>query len=229
MDSVHQPGTNYRALLDRRRSIKTSNSEERARHTAPSSMMKLPEAAECGSPPHVLWPKPTKTSSTLRVSSVYTIHGRSKRFSTGTHRLSFGDRPRPMPESATRNLPDFLGISSSVRPARPLVRWSSLNGGPPPTLIRRLTASSKPAITGRSVTGCRPSPNTLLANTTCLRLLGGFPIACAPSSPSADQQDGHGHTQQQKKPPQRAVAPSRRQVQDNYRPVKRQCRPEKDR
>jgi len=72
----------------RRRSIKASNSKDKTRNIAPSSMMKVPEDAvpavdECG-PPQTFWPRPTKMSSTLRVSSVYTTHGRSNRFNRVT-------------------------------------------------------------------------------------------------------------------------------------------------
>lgn len=94
----------------RRRSIKASNSRENTTHIAPSSMMKLPEAAvpaadECGPPPpQTFWPRPVKTSSTLRVSSVYTTHGRSNRFNrVPTSGLMTG--VEPVLESSTRNVP----------------------------------------------------------------------------------------------------------------------------
>ncbi len=94
----------------RRRSIKASNSKDKTRNIAPSSMMKVPEDAvpaadECGPPPpQTFWPRPTKMSSTLRVSSVYTTHGRSNRFNRVTaSRLMTGVEPAL--ESSTCNLP----------------------------------------------------------------------------------------------------------------------------
>lgn len=94
----------------RRRSIKASNSKDKTRNIAPSSMMKVPEDAvpaadECGPPPpQTFWPRPTKMSSTLRVSSVYTTHGRSNRFNRVTaSRLMTG--VEPVLESSNCNLP----------------------------------------------------------------------------------------------------------------------------
>ena len=118
VSETRQSGGQYRTEPDRpivhrrgrRRTIKASNSKDKTRNIAPSSMMKLPEAAvpaadECGPlPPQTFWPRPTKMSSTLRVSSVYTTHGRSNRFNRVTASgLMTG--VEPVLESSTRNVP----------------------------------------------------------------------------------------------------------------------------
>ena len=68
--------------------------------------MKFPAAAGFRSFPQCFSPEPTKTSNTLRASSVYTTHGRSNRSSTAPPIRAHRNLVRPTkPRQPRRSLP----------------------------------------------------------------------------------------------------------------------------